>query len=583
MGLGQHDLMWSGYLRSGFRASLAFVAACAMGGCVSQPSYSRWLTPEMLEELQLQQEYSDFLVARYAGLVGDSASAATFYGRAFANTPEDGELLELAAFATMAAGDMAGATRIARAADATVAVDAPSAQVALVIDDIARGRTKEAQARLSNPGVGIYNADLRGALGAWLAAQTDIEEALAIVEWITPPGGMRGDRDVLRALVLMEAKLDAEALTMFERARGLAVSAPDVVFSLGAQLAASRGETERARDLLAGVRGAAASAVLADLAAGKKFARPELDAKRGAALVIHVVSANGRTRLHPETNLMRQAAALHLDPDLAPARLMQAEALEGQDRPDEALAALRLVKAGSPWRADALIQQAEMLGRIDRGAEGIALADEAATSARRDIKARAADVYRFNDAYPQAVALYDRIVAEDAAAGAADWRVLFARATARNAAGDWPGAEADLLAAIALEPDQPELLNSLGYNWVDRGERVEEGMALVQRAVAARPDLGHIVDSYGWAHFKLGHYDQAIPYLERAAEILPTDAEVVDHLGDAYWAAGRQKEARYSWAAALRLKPDAQRETSLKEKLASGPAASASASLAASP
>jgi len=540
----------------------------------------------MLEELRTQQKYSDFLVARYAGLVGDSASAAMYYGRAFANTPTDPELLELAAFATMAAGDMAGAIRIARAADADVAVDAPSAQVALVIDDIANGRSKEAQARLSNPGIGIYNTDLRGALSAWLMAQSNVVEALGVVEWITPAGGLRGDKEILQALVLMEAKLDVEALAAFERARKMIVSAPDSVFTIGAQLAASRGEMDRARALLqTGARGlpAGSAAMLADFDAGRTFTRPDLDLRHGAALVIHLVSSSGRTRLHPETNLMRQAAALHLDPDLAPARLIQAEALEAQDRGDEALAALRLVKVGSLWRPDALVQQAEILGRLERGAEAFALAAEAALSSRREILARAADVYRFNEAYPEAIALYDRIVAVDAEAGVTDWRVLFARATSRNESGDWPGAEADLLAAIAIEPDQPELLNALGYNWVDRGERVDEGMALVQRAVTARPDLGHIVDSFGWAHFRLGKYDQAITYLERAAEILPNDSEVVDHLGDAYWRAGRQKEARYSWAAALRLKRDAQREAALREKIDGGLPAVASASLAARP
>ena len=150
-------------------------------------------------------------------------------------------------------------------------------------------------------------------------------------------------------------------------------------------------------------------------------------------------------------------------------------------------------------------------------------------------------------------------------------------------AGDWPGAEAGLVAALELEPDQPELLNSLGYNLVDRGENVEEGMTLISRAVAARPDLGHIVDSYGWAFYRLGEYEQAIPYLERAAELMPNNAEVVDHLGDAYWRAGREKEARYSWAAALRLDEGGVREASLRQKLNGGLPADASRSLAARP
>lgn len=539
----------------------------------------------MLEELRTQQEYADFLVARYAGMTGDSASAATYYARAYANSKTDSDLLELAAFATMAAGDMPGAIRVAKSADKDVAAEASSAQLALVIDEIASGRNAQAIARLSNPGVGVYNMDLRDVLGAWLAAQSNVDDALKAAEWMTPVAGMRGDRDVLRALVLMAGKSDAEALQAFEQARRTTVSAPDVVFTLAARLAASRGETDRARAMLAGLRPPmpGASALLAEIDAGKKFARPTLDAKQGAALLIHVVSSSARTRLHPETNLMRQVAALHLDPELAPARLVQAEALEAQDRAEEAVEVLRLVKVGSPWRADAQMQLAETLARMDQADDARAMVADAAKSTRRDILARAADFYRTAGDYAEAVALYDRLMALDTAAGAPDWRVLAARAMSRNAGGDWAGAEADLLQALELEPDQPELLNSLGYNWIDRGEKLEAGMALIQRAVAARPDLGHIVDSYGWAHFRLGRYEEAVPYLERAAALAPTEAEIIDHLGDAYWQAGRQKEARYAWTEALRLKPEETREAALKAKLERGLPAAASASLAARP
>ena len=539
----------------------------------------------MLEELRTQQEYADFLVARYAGMTGDSASAATYYARAFSNSKTDSDLLELAAFATMAAGDMPGAIRVAKSADKDVAAEASSAQLALVIDEIASGRNAQALARLSNPGVGVYNMDLRDVLGAWLTAQSNVDDALKAAEWMTPVAGMRGDRDVLRALVLMAGKRDAEALQAFEQARRTTVSAPDVVFTLAARLAASRGETDRARAMLAGLRAPmpGASALLADIDAGKKFARPALDAKQGAALLIHVVSSSARTRLHPETNLMRQVAALHLDPELAPARLVQAEALEAQDRAEEAVEVLRLVKVGSPWRADAQMQLAETLARMDQADDARAMVADAAKSTRRDILARAADFYRTAGDYAEAVALYDRLMALDTAAGAPDWRVLAARAMSRNAGGDWAGAEADLLRALELEPDQPELLNSLGYNWIDRGEKLEAGMALIQRAVAARPDLGHIVDSYGWAHFRLGRYEEAVPYLERAAALAPTEAEIIDHLGDAYWQAGRQKEARYAWTEALRLKPEETREAALKAKLERGLPAAASASLAARP
>ena len=175
------------------------------------------------------------------------------------------------------------------------------------------------------------------------------------------------------------------------------------------------------------------------------------------------------------------------------------------------------------------------------------------------------------------------MIASDDAHGVVDWRVLFARSSVRSKAGDWAGAEVDLQAAIAVEPDRPELLNFLGYAWVNRGVRVQEGLALIQRAADARPDQGYIIDSLGWAYFKLGQMTKAIEYLERAAELSPTDSEVIEHLGDAYWRAGRETEARFEWLAALDLKPDAVREAALRGKLDKGLPASPGASLASRP
>ena len=117
-----------------------------------------------------------------------------------------------------------------------------------------------------------------------------------------------------------------------------------------------------------------------------------------------------------------------------------------------------------------------------------------------------------------------------------------------------------------VEPDRPEVQNFLGYGWVNRGEKVNEGMDLIRKAVAARPDQGYIVDSLGWAHFALGEYREAVETLERAAELSPSDPEIVDHLGDAYWRTGRETEAAFEWRRALELDPDVERETALRRQ-----------------
>ena len=543
----------------------------------------------MLEELRTQQEYADFITARYAGMIGDTASAATYYRRAWTSSPGDPGLLERATVATLASGDASAAIKLAREASEDASDDAPSAQLALIIDDIAEGRIKSAQARLRKPVLGALNLDLAGFLSAWLTATENAERGVVEAEQLPGRRMVAGEQAALKAMVLMQAGRDDEAAEFFRQALRMPLATRDVVATMGASLQASRGNRLGARDLIAlaageDEAGPGVSRVVADIDAGKKIARPKLDARTGAAMALYVVSGTGLVRSSPELSAMRHALVLHLDPQLAAARFALAEAYMGQERPDAALEVLQSIPDSSPWAADARIEAAAVLNAQERPAEALVMGDRAlALSQRREILVRAGDLNRFNGRLDVARKLYDQVVAMDAAKGEVDWMVLYARATVRNEAADWEGAEEDLKAAIAIEPDRPELLNYLGYGWIKQGKRVQEGLDLITRAAESRPDQGYIIDSLGWAHYQLGHYDLAIEHLERAAELSPTDPEVLDHLGDALWRAGRTDEARFEWSAALELKPENAREITLREKLERGLPAMPGARLASRP
>jgi Flp pilus assembly protein TadD len=151
-----------------------------------------------------------------------------------------------------------------------------------------------------------------------------------------------------------------------------------------------------------------------------------------------------------------------------------------------------------------------------------------------------------------------------------NWVIFYFRGICYERSHQWPKAEADLKKALDLFPEQPHVLNYLGYSWVDQGVHLDEGMDMIKRAVQQRPDDGYIVDSLGWAYFRTGNYPEAVKQLERAIELKPEDPTINDHLGDAYWRIGRTLEAKFQWAHARDLKPDPEDLPKIEAKLKDG-------------
>ena len=150
------------------------------------------------------------------------------------------------------------------------------------------------------------------------------------------------------------------------------------------------------------------------------------------------------------------------------------------------------------------------------------------------------------------------------------WSLYYSRGIALERSGRWNASEADLLHALELKPDQPLVLNYLGYSWIDKGENLERGLKMIEKAVELRPEDGYIVDSLGWAHYRVGDYSSAVQYLEKAIELVPEDPTINDHLGDAYWQNGRPNEARFQWRRALQFGPEKDEIKPIEAKLDRG-------------
>jgi tetratricopeptide (TPR) repeat protein len=285
----------------------------------------------------------------------------------------------------------------------------------------------------------------------------------------------------------------------------------------------------------------------------------------------------------PETldlALLYARCALELRPHMVLAQLLLADVLSAQNKPELSLATLGEIPPSSPYWWSARLRIAANLELLDRTDEAIdqlkEMAAEEPTRAGADMQL--GDLLRGKKRFTEAVDAYDEAIRRFEGAGMPErWSLYYSRGIALERSGQWQRAEADLRHALQLKPDQPLVLNYLGYSWIDRGENLERGLQMIQKAVELRPEDGYIVDSLGWAHYRLGDYPSAVQYLEKAIELVPEDPTINDHLGDAYWQSGRPFEARYQWRRALQFGPQDDEIKPIQAKLDGGsvPAAGA--------
>jgi tetratricopeptide (TPR) repeat protein len=271
--------------------------------------------------------------------------------------------------------------------------------------------------------------------------------------------------------------------------------------------------------------------------------------------------------------LLYDRFALALRPKFPLAQLLLADVLSAQHKPEESLVVLGEIQPGSPYYWSAKLRAAINLDSLDRSDDAIAQLKAMTTENTGLVAAemQLGDILRNKKRYAEAVVAYDEAIRRSAVLGLPDrWMLFYDRGVALERSGQWQRAEADLQRALELKPDQPMVLNYLGYSWIDRGENLEKGLKMVEKAVELRPEDGYIIDSLGWAHYRMGDYTGAVRYLEKAIELVPEDPTINDHLGDAYWRTERLIEARYQWRRALQFGPQENDVKPIEAKLEHG-------------
>jgi tetratricopeptide (TPR) repeat protein len=264
--------------------------------------------------------------------------------------------------------------------------------------------------------------------------------------------------------------------------------------------------------------------------------------------------------------------ALFLRPDFPMAQLMLGNVLEEEENYAAANKVYAGINAGSPLYEKGQLRSAFGLEKLGHPDDAQHVIDALMGKSPDMFSALVAkgDLLRIRGKYADAADAYTKALATIKSLQPAHWAVLYARGACFERAGNWKPAEEDLLKALDLSPNQPDVLNYLGYSWLTRNERLDEARGMLERAIKSRPDDPQIIDSIGWAMYKSGDFKSALHFLEQAIDLMPNDPTVNEHLGDVYWKTGRRTEARFQWERALVYSPDAPQATQIRQKLKEG-------------
>jgi tetratricopeptide (TPR) repeat protein len=517
--------------------------------------------------------FGAYLAGRHAAAESETGIAADQLLRAERLAPQDGEVVRRA-FLAAVLDARPEALRLARRLP-----DNPVAALLVVGAEAQAGRWDRAEAQIralpARDGLPL----LQPLLLAWAqAGRGDTNAALAALRPLVDGGRARGLGALHAAMIADLAGRGPDALRFARlvlaepgepNLRQLQITG-SILLRRGAEAEAMRLAARLPRGaedlgLLGGAEPAALRALLSTPAVAS--------ATDGMAEAKLAFAGALRAEGMGEYALAMARLALRLRPGFAPALLLAAEVLSDERQHEAAHALLVRIPEDDPLRPIGTLRRAVLLDRMDRTAEAEALlrAMAEALPAAPQPWARLGDILRGRARFAEALAAYDAAVQRmPSELGAQDWPLLYARGVAAERSGQWPRAEADFRRALELSPDQPYVLNYLAYSWVEQGRNLAEARAMLERAVALRPDDGHIVDSLGWALFRLGDLPRAVELLERAVELEPRNATINDHLGDAYWATGRQAEARFQWGRALGLDPEPEERARIEQKLRDG-------------
>jgi len=516
-----------------------------------------------------------YLAARHAGIARDAAAAAIYYRAALRGDPRNPELLNRAFLAVLQNGEIDEAVRLA---ERLLQVDKTDrvARLVLGVRAIKQKQYVTARQQLAQSVRGPVTDLAAALLAAWTnVGPNESKAAIDTIEKLQGPESYNILKDLHAGLILDASAQRREALKRLERAYKIDPTVLRIAQAYGSQLSrlGNRDEALKVFKALdeALPRHPLVLEAIREIEAGRRIAPLVDSAQSGAAEALYTIGA-ALGRRGEDVGIVYLQLALYLAPNHALALTSLADIYEGMRKPELAIKTYERVASASPLSQNARVQRALNLDQIDR-------TDEAIADLERIIEANASDreaamalgnILRARKKFAECADVYSKAIDTISKTEKSSWVVYYFRGICYERSKQWPKAEVDMKTALELSPDQALVLNYLGYSWVDQGLHLEEGMRMIRRAVEQRADDGYIVDSLGWAYYRMGDYENAVKYLEQAVELKPEDPTINDHLGDAYWRVGRRLEATFQWAHARDLKPEPEDLVKILEKLKTG-------------
>lgn len=504
-----------------------------------------------------------------------TADAAKFFGAAADQQSTNPQVLNHTFVALAANGDIDHAVVVARQ---LLALDPTNdiARLVVATEAVKQRRYDAAITDLDRLNGDSFEGITGSILKAWaLTGSGKVDEAFHSLDKLGG-GGLDEFLSFHRAVIADVAGRSADAIKYIGAAHDGAPLDPDVVEAF-ARIMGNAGQDQPAIDAIVqfeaqGLTSPVIDEVKQSLATKQRPGIFADSVQAGAAIMFHTVGLGFTRDGTNDAALVFLRLATYLDPRNASASLAIGQIYDAAGQHDLANAVYESVPGASPLKPLATLRVADNVGAGGDRPGAIKRLQGIVGSNPNDLDAITVlgDMLSADKQYQAAADAYTSALGVTGGSTPGDWRFYYVRGIAYERSNNFPLAEKDFLRALDLNPSQPQVLNYLGYSWVDKGMNLTQALGMVQKAVTLSPNDGFIIDSLGWAYYRLGRYADAVTELERAAQLQPNDPVINDHLGDAYWQVGRHLEAHFQWNVAYAMDTDGDVKKRVGPKLTGG-------------